>query len=203
MKTGRIITIGRQFGSGGREIGMKLGEALGIPVYDKEILERAAKESGLSPAVMHTYDERPRSLLFTAATDPYAFGMMSAGIDESVENRALSATMKTIWKIEQEGPCIIIGRGADYFLKNQDNCLKIFIYAPLADRIRTVEKRENLTEDKAKKLIAQTDKKRAAFYNFYTMKQWGAMESYDICINSSCHGIEGTVKILSEMAAYY
>lgn len=202
MKTERIITIGRQFGSGGREVGMKLAERLEIPVYDKELLERAAKESGLSEAVIKTYDEKPRSLLFTAATDPYAFGMMSAGIDESVENKAISAYMKAIWKIEKEGPCVIVGRGADYFIKNQESGLKVFVYAPLEDRIRTIMKRENLPEDKARKLINQTDKKRAAYYNFYTMKQWGAMESYDVCINSSYHGIEGTVEILAQMAAY-
>lgn len=202
MKTERIITIGRQFGSGGREVGIKLAEKLEIPVYDKELLERAAKESGLSEAVIKTYDEKPRSLLFTAATDPYAFGMMSAGIDESVENRAINASMKAIWKIEKEGPCIIVGRGADYFVKNQENCLKVFIYAPMEDRIRTIMERENLPEDKAKKLITQTDKKRAAYYNFYTMKQWGAMESYDVCINSSYHGIDGTVEILAQMAMY-
>ena len=99
MNTKRIITIGRQFGSGGREVGQKLAERLGIPYYDRELLVRTAKESGLSEAVLKNYDERPRSLLFTAATDPYAFGMLSAGVDESIENRALNATMKTIWAI--------------------------------------------------------------------------------------------------------
>ena len=201
MKTEHVITIGRQFGSGGREIGAKLAKKLEIPVYDKEILDRAAQESGLSEAVIKTYDEKPRSLLFTAATDPYAFGMMSAGVDETVENRALNASMKAIWKIEKEGPCVIIGRGADYFLKDQENVLKVFIYAPMEDRIKAVMKREDIPEDRAKKMITQIDKKRAAYYNFYTMKRWGAMESYDICINSSCHGIDGTVDILAMIAS--
>ncbi len=201
MTTQYVITIGRQFGSGGRQIGTKLGERLGIPVYDKEILARAAKESGMSEAVIQTYDEKPRSLLFTAATDPYAFGMMSAGVDESVENRALNASMRAIWKMEKEGPCVIIGRGADYFLKNQENALKVFVYAPLEERIQEVMRREELSEDKAKKMIAQIDKKRAAFYNFYTMKRWGAMESYDICLNSARYGIDGTVDILERMAS--
>ena len=103
MKTERIITIGRQFGSGGREVGIKLAEKLEIPVYDKELLERAARESGLSEAVIKTYDEKPRSLLFTAATDPYAFGMMSAGIDESVENRAENRKRGTLYHHRKRG----------------------------------------------------------------------------------------------------
>ena len=103
--------------------------------------------------------------------------------------------MRAIWKMEKEGPCVIIGRGADYFLKNQENALKVFIYAPLEERIQEVMRREELSEDKAKKMIAQIDKKRAAFYNFYTMKRWGAMESYDICLNSARYGIDGTVDL--------
>lgn len=199
MNTKRIITIGRQFGSGGREVGQKLAERLGIPYYDRELLIRTAKESGLSEAVLKNYDERPRSLLFTAATDPYAFGMLSAGVDESIENRALNATMKTIWAIEKEGPCVIIGRAADYFLKNPEEALKVFIYAPMDIRIKTVMAREDLTEDKARKLILQTDKKRAAFYNFYTMKEWGAMASYDICLNSGMIGVDGAVDTLEKI----
>lgn len=201
MKTNRIITIGRQFGSGGREVGQKLAQRLEIPCYDKELLQRAAKESGLSEAVIKNYDERPRSLLFTAATDPYAFGLLSAGVDESVENKALNAAMKAIWKIEKEGPCVIIGRAADYFLKNQEDALKVFVYAPLETRIKTIMEREKLSEDKARKLILQTDKRRAAYYNFYTMKQWGDMASYDVCINSEMNGIDGTVDILERIAS--
>ncbi len=199
MRTDKIITIGRQYGSGGLEIGKRLAERLGIPCYDREILELAARKSGLSESVMKNFDEKPRSLLFTAATDPYAFGLLGAGIDESVENKALNASMKAIWDIETNGPCVIVGRAADYFLKNSDHAIKVFIYAPLESRIKTVMERDGLTEDKAKKRIQQIDKKRAAYYNFYTMKQWGDMTSYDICIDSSKNGYDRVVDILEKV----
>lgn len=200
MRTERIITIGRQYGSGGLEIGKRLAERLQIPCYDREILSRAAQKSGLSESVMKNYDEKPRSLLFTAATDPYAFGLLSAGIDESVENKAINASMNAIWDIEKEGPCVIVGRAADSFLKDSDNALKVFIYASMEARIKTVMERDGLTEEKAKRRIQQIDKKRAAYYNFYTMKQWGAMESYDICIDSSTNGYDKVVDLLEMMA---
>lgn len=200
MRTDRIITIGRQYGSGGLEIGKRLAERLEIPCYDREILELAARKSGLSENVIKSYDEKPRSLLFTAATDPYAFGLLSAGIDESVENKAINASMKAIWDIESNGPCVIVGRAADYFLKDAEHALKVFIYASLDARIKTVMARDGLSEDKAKKRIQQIDKKRAAYYNFYTMKQWGDMTSYDICIDSSRNGYDKTVDILEKIA---
>lgn len=201
MRTDRIITIGRQYGSGGLEIGKRLAERLGVPCYDEEILELAAKKSGLSENVMKSYDEKPRSLLFTAATDPYAFGLLGAGIDESVENKAINASMRAIWEIEKEGPCVIVGRAADYFLKDSDNALKVFIYASMDTRIKTVMERDGLPEDKAKRRIAQMDKKRAAYYNFYTMKQWGEMTSYDICIDSGRNGYDGCVDIIEKIVS--
>ena len=199
MRTDRIITIGRQYGSGGLEIGKRLAERLGIPCYDKEILELAAKKSGLSENVIKSYDEKPRSLIFTAATDPYAFGLLGAGIDESVENKAINASMRAIWEIEKGGPCVIVGRAADYFLKDSDSALKVFVYASMDARIQTVMERDGLPEDKAKKRIQQIDKKRAAYYNFYTMKQWGDMTSYDICIDSSRNGYDGCVDIIEKI----
>lgn len=199
MKENQIITIGRQYGSGGRQIGQELAKRLGIPCYDKEVMVRASKESGLSEEIIKSYDEKPRSIFFTSAADTYSFGAISTGTDDTIENRAINATVQAIWKMESEGSCVIIGRAADYFLKNQENVFKVFIYAPMEDRIREVAERDNLPPEKARRRIIQVDKKRAAYYNFYTMKQWGDIKSYDLCINSSMRGIDGTVDILEKI----
>lgn len=196
MKENQIITIGRQFGSGGRQVGQQLAEKLGIPCYDKEVLARAAEHSGLSEKIIKNYDEKPRSIFFSSASDSYTFGVVGAGADDTIENRAMKATMQALWHIEEEGSCIIIGRAADYFLKHQENLIRVFIYAPMEFRIAEVSRRDGIPEDKARRRILQADKKRAAYYNFYTMKQWGDLQSYDICINSAMRGVEGTADIL-------
>ena len=195
---GHIITVGRQFGSGGREIGIRLAKALNVPFYDKELLRKAAEKSGLCEKIFENFDERPKSLLYAIAMDAYPLGF-SGSAGESLEQQVHLAIFKTIRHIAEEGPCVIIGRCADYALADRDNVLKIFIDAPMEKRIETVAQRENLTPEKARQLILKTDKRRASYYEYYSSKRWGAVDGYDFCLNSSALGLSGTVELVRTM----
>lgn len=192
-----VITIGRQFGSNGREIGKRLAERLDIPFYDKEILGEAAKHSGLSENILKSLDEKHnKSFLYSLVMDPYSYGFSSSGYHTNLNQQAFQATYDTIKKIGESGPCVIVGRCADYALRHNKNLVRVFIYAPLENRIETVSKRFDLSEDKARTQINKEDKGRAAYYNYYTSKKWGDMNSYDICINSGLLDIDKTVDYL-------
>ena len=194
-----IITIGRQFGSNGREIGRLLAERLGIPFYDKEILNETAKKSGLSEAVLKELDERPtKSFLYSLVMDPYSYGFTPTGYHPNLNQQAFQATYDTIKDIAEQGSCVIVGRCADYALRHNPDLKSIFIYAPIEKRIETIMKRFDLTEDKAKSQINKEDKGRASYYNYYTSKKWGSIDSYDICINSSLMSAEKTVDFIIE-----
>lgn len=200
MKT--IITIGRQFGSGGKEIGIRVAKELGIPFYDKEILREAAKKSGLCEKILENFDEQPKSLLYTIAMDSYMFALPGTGVGDSLEQQVYLATFNTIRHLAQEGPCVIIGRCADYALADDPNHLSIFIHAPLADRVERVAKRQNLPPDKARAVIIKTDKRRASYYEYYSSQRWGAVDSYDFCLNSSFLGLGRTVELIQAIVAH-
>ena len=197
MKT--IITIGRQFGSGGKEVGIRVAKELGIPFYDKELLQEAAKKSGLCEKIFENFDERPKSLLYSIAMDSYMFSLPGSGAGESLEQQVYLATYDTIRHIASQGPCVIIGRCADYALADDPNRLSLFIYAPMDVRIARVAKRQNLTPEKARQLILKTDKRRASYYEYYSAQRWGAVESYDFCLDSSALGLGGTVELIRTM----
>lgn len=194
MKT--VLTIGRQFGSGGKEIGIRVSRELGIPFYDKELLQEAAKKSGLCEKIMDHFDERPKSLLYSIAMDSYMFTLPGAGVGESLEQQVYLATFNTIRQLADKGPCVMIGRCADYALADHPNHMSIFIHAPLDDRIERVMRRQNLSPEKARSLINKTDKRRASYYEYYSSRRWGAVESYDYCLNSSFLGTGGTVELV-------
>jgi len=194
MKT--IITIGRQFGSGGKEIGIRLAKELGIPFYDKELLSEAARTSGLCEKIVENFDERPKSLLYSIAMDSYSFALPGVGVSESLEQQVYLATFNTIRRIAEEGPCVMIGRCADYVLQDNPNHLSLFIHAPLETRVKRICETENLTEEKARQLITKTDKRRAAYYEYYSSKRWGALDSYHFCLDSSYLGISRTVELI-------
>ncbi len=197
MKT--IITIGRQFGSGGKEVGIRVAKELGIPFYDKELLQEAAKKSGLCEKIFENFDEKPKSLLYSIAMDSYMFSLPGSGAGESLEQQVYLATYDTIRQIASQGPCVIIGRCADYALADDPNRLSLFIYAPMDVRIARVAKRQNLTPEKARQLIIKTDKRRASYYEYYSAQRWGAVESYDFCLDSSALGLGGTVELIRTM----
>lgn len=194
-----VITVGRQYGSGGREIGTMLAEKLGIAYYDDMLLKEAAKESGLCEDLFHSFDERPKSFLYSIAMDPYSFSMNSVTARGNIEQQVYLATYETIKKLADKGPCVLIGRCADYALKDRDDVINIFITAPLENRIERVAKRNDISLEEAKDRIKKTDKSRASYYNYYSSKDWGEAKSYDLCIDSSLLGIEGTVELLEKM----
>lgn len=195
-----IITIGRQYGSAGYEIGKKLAEDLGIQLYDKEMLKRAAKESGLCEELFETHDEKPtNSFLYSLVMDTYSLGYSSSSYaDIPINHKVFLAQFDTIKKIAEEGPCVMVGRCADYALEDYDNVMNVFIYADLDQRIRRVAREFNLTDAKAKDIILKNDKKRASYYNYYTNKEWGNAKGYDLCLNSGKLGIDGTVRVIKE-----
>ncbi len=196
-----VITIGRQFGSGGRDIGEKLAVHYGIAFYDKDLLKRAAKESGICPELFENNDEKPTSsFLYNLVTDTYSFGYSSPYIEMPLSHKVFLAQFDTIKKIAQEGPCVIVGRCADYALSDFKDRISIFIYAPLEDRIRRITEKYPDVNDpsKIKDMIVKTDKSRANYYNYYSSKKWGRADSYDLCVNSSILGIDGTVDLISD-----
>lgn len=198
MKT--IVTIGRQFGSAGREIGNKLANELGIPFYDKELLTRAAKESGFCEEMIHAHDERPtNSFLYNLVMDTYSFGYNSAAlVDMPISQKIFLAQYDAIKKIAEEGSCVIVGRCADYALADNENLLSIFIQGDMDVKIKRIMEKYDLPEAKAKDMILKKDKQRQSYYNYYSSKKWGMAASYDLTVNSSVLGIDGTVKLLKQ-----
>ena len=183
-----IITIGRQYGSGGRFIAKKLAEELGIKFYDNELLAKAAVESGLSNHVIETYDEKKDGLF--SGVVPSAFS-----VDLSLGQKVFLAQFEAIKKVAENESAVIVGRCADYVLEDMDNVVNIFITAPLKDRIERAIKYYNVEQKKADAIVLKMDKKRASYYNFYSDKKWGKADTYDLCINSSI-GIDESVKII-------
>ncbi|CUX50652.1 cytidylate kinase-like family protein [Clostridium sp. C105KSO13] len=200
MKTNTIITIGRQFGSAGREIGYKVADDFGIKLYDKEMLMRAAKESGISEEIFETHDEKPtNSFLYSLVMDTYSMGYTgSTYADMPINHKVFLAQFDAIKKIADDGPCILIGRCADYALESYENVVSVFINADLDTRIRRIARKYDLTDAKAKDMITKTDKKRSSYYNYYTNKKWSDAESYELCLNSGELGVEGTAKAIEQ-----
>ena len=190
MKTNTIITIGREFGSAGREIGIKL--------YDKEMLARAAKESGICEEIFESHDEKPTSsFLYSLVMDTYSMGYSgNTYTDMPINHKVFLAQFDAIKKIADEGPCILVGRCADYALESYKNVVSVFIHADLDARIRRIARIYNLTDAKAKDMILKTDKKRAGYYNYYTNKKWSDSKSYELCLTSSELGIDGTANAI-------
>ena len=194
-----IITVGRQFGSGGHEIAEKLAKKLDIPFYDKELLKRAAKESGLCEEIFENFDEKPSSsFLYSLVMDPYSLGYSGNGYEMPLNHKVFLAAFDTIKKIADEGPSVIVGRCADYALQDYDNVISVFIKAPIDDRIKRISDKYELTELKAKDMIYKKDKQRAGYYNYYSTKKWADIKSYDLIIDSMVLGVEGTVELLAD-----
>ena len=194
-----IITIGRQYGSGGREIGQKLAKKLGIKCYDSELLSIAAKESGLCEEVFKAHDEKPtNSFLYSLVMDTYhPYG--SAGmIDVPLSQKIFLAQFETIKTIAKKESCVFVGRCADYALQDDFDITSIFVTSDFESKVKRVCDRQHVTPAKAKELIIRTDKKRASYYNYYTTKKWGNSSSYDLCINSEKLGIDNAVDLICE-----
>lgn len=195
-----VITIGRQFGSGGHEIGEKVAAYFGIKYYDRELLTRAAKESGFCEEMLQNHDEMPtNSFLYNLVMDTYSFGYnTSAFVDMPISHKVFLAQFDAIKKIAEEEPCVIVGRCADYALADYKNCIHLFIYGDEEHKIKRIMEKYDLTESKARDMMIKKDKQRQSYYNYYSTKKWGRADSYDLCVNSSILGVEGTVKLIAQ-----
>jgi cytidylate kinase len=194
-----IISIGRQFGSGGGEIGRNLARELDIPYYDRELLSMAAQESGLCTEVFEKADEQESSGLSYAFSLGFSPSGMYIPYDDILSNEKLFLLQsETIRNLAEKESCVIIGRCSDYILRDNPACLSFFIHNTLDNRIRRVAERENTNAARAKEMIVRADKSRAAYYNYYTNKQWGAASSYNFSIDVSILGIDETVTFLKD-----
>ena len=179
-----IITISRQFGSGGREIGEALAKKLNIPCYDKELISLAAKESGVDPEIFKNVDEKAtNSLLYSLSMGLYSFGTNFNADRLPVNDKLYILQHKIIKKLADEGSCVFVGRCADYILKDRNDIVRLFIYADMDYRIERAVELKGVKRSKAEQAIHKTDKSRANYYNFYSGNRWGLTENYDLCIN--------------------
>ena len=195
-----VINIGRSLGSGGRAIGRLLQKELNIAYYDREILNLAAKESGLCAEIFEHADEKNRFLRTLGNMIPFIGGSESFYPGELSEENLFRIQADAIRKAAADHSCIFIGRGADYVLREFPRCVNVFVTADMKDRIRAVCQHENVNEQKARERIEQVDKERARFYNFFTSGTWGAAATYDLCINSSILGMEGSADFIKQFA---
>ena len=191
-----IITIGRQFGSGGREIGKKLADQLGVPFDDKELLELAAEQSGISRDVIENYDEMPtNSLLYSLSMGNY--GMGGGGpFTMPINHQIFLAQFDAIQKLSADGACVIVGRCADYALSKYPHLVSVFVHAEMKKRVERVCRLYNLSDKEAAERIIKVDKKRASYHNFYSTKKWGNADSYHLSVDSGAIGIDGTVDLI-------
>ncbi|MCQ4023393.1 MULTISPECIES: AAA family ATPase [unclassified Ruminococcus] len=197
MSCKHVITIGRQFGSGGRELGIALAKKLGIKYYDKELISLAAKESGYNPEIFENVDERAtNSLLYSLSMGIYNLGNGYAPMRDMPVNDQLYLLQHKIIRELAAEPCVIVGRCADYILRNNKNLLRIFVYANLEDRVKNAVEIHNVPENKAESIIKKTDKTRANYYNFYSNQKWGSVENYDLCLNTSTISRESAVNMI-------
>ena len=197
MANERIITIARQFGSGGREIGEELAKALGIKCYDKELISLAARESGVDPEVFNSVDEKAtNSLLYSLSMGLYSFGNSYSGDSLPVNDRLYLLQHKIIKQIASEGPCVIVGRCADYVLRDKKNIVRLFICADMDYRIERAVEVKGIKKEKAAQVIHKTDKLRANYYNFYSGIKWGEPENYDLSVNRTKLTVQQTVSVV-------
>lgn len=198
-KTDAVITIGRQYGSAGRQIGQEVARYFGIKCYDKELLEHAANDSGICKELFENHDEKPtNSFLYSLVMDTYSFGYSATGgfTNMPMNHKVFLAQFDAIKKLAGQGPCVMVGRCADYALADYKNCFSVFIHADLDWRIERICQKHQKKPSEAKDMILKTDKSRASYYNYYTNKKWGEASGYSLSIDSSKFGIDGAVKAI-------
>lgn len=197
----RVITVGRQFGSGGRDVGQKIAAALGIPYYDKELVEKAAEKSNISSEAVKEIDERAtNSLLYSIVTGGFGMKGLNTPLfyEMPMNDKFFIAQSEVIKELAREGDCVIVGRCADYVLENEADVdiFSLFIYAPIDFRTMRVARDLNLPENRAKDHIQKTDKQRRTYYDYYTSRSWGNMTNYDLCINTGKISIDKAAELV-------
>lgn len=197
MKKDIIITIGRQFGSGGKCVAEVLGRKLGIPVYDQELIMKAAQESGFSAEFFEQSDEKRR---FFSLSSIFATAYSSETENYMSDKGLFRIQCETIRNIAAQGPAVIVGRCSDYVLRDMENKLDVFLTSPPEKRAARVAKRQGVDYAKAMEIVEREDRNREEYYNYYTFGNWGVASNYDICIDSSKVGDEGAADIIIEYA---
>ena len=188
-----LITIGRQYGAGGKGVAEILGERLGIPVYDNELLRKAAEESGISPALFRRSDERKR---FFSLANLFGINRSTSYSPTAIDGAELfKYQSQAIRDIAAQGSAIFLGRASDYVLRDMQ-CLDVFICAPLADRVKRVCERTEMDAAEAEKYILKKEKARRDYYNFFTLGDWGVASNYDLCLDSSLLGLDGCADLI-------
>lgn len=193
------ITIGRQFGSGGREIGKKVAQALGIPYYDKELLAVAAKESGLSHQFLESYDEKPTNSFFYSLVMGQQ-NLLHGAHGVTVEQLAAKAQREAVLSVAGQGSCVIVGRCADYLLRDKPGLVRVFVCADWDKRIERVCQRDGVGPKEAEEKMRRMDKTRGAYYTFHTDRKWSDAATYDLCVNSSRKGLDAAVELILAFA---
>ncbi len=191
-----IINIGRQFGCGAKDVADAIGRRTGIPVYDSELLKKAAQDFGFSESLFSGSDEKKRCFSLSSIFNSNIFGCSSMNDDASL----FAMQAEAIKNIARNGSAIIIGRAANYILRDCDCCLNVFLTSPIEERAKRVAERENMDREKALEHIARMEKEREAYYNTFTFGNWGMASTYDLCVDTSLLGVEGTADLILEFA---
>lgn len=197
---GKIITVGRQLGSGGRRIGKLLAERLDYKFYDKDIIAEIAKENGLSATLFDGIDEKPtNSFLYALVMGVQSGKGLYYQYNDILNGDNIFRIQSDIIKnIAKDGSCVIVGRCADYILRNSESLVRLFIYADKDARIKTLTERNGVSEKEAASAISKADKRRANFYNFYTNQSWGHVENYDLALNAGTLEPDAAVDVICE-----
>ncbi len=196
-----VITIERQAGSGGRQIGKIIAEKMGARCYDEELIERAAKDSGIAEELFRQHDEKPTSsFLYSLVMDTYSLGYSSSFVEMPINHKIFLAQFESIKNIAQNESCVIIGRCADYALCDLVYTVSVFVSCEDDVRIKRLMKQRELDEKKAKELMIKTDKDRASYYNYYSNKKWGDARSYDFCISTTDLEYDAAADIILDFA---
>ncbi|RHO80933.1 cytidylate kinase-like family protein [Clostridiaceae bacterium AF42-6] len=196
-----MVTISRQYGSGGRYIGENLAKAMGVPCYDEKLIDMVAKESGFAQSFVAEKGERMTgSLLFNIASSlSFANNVFSTNNGVTLQDEIYFTQNRIIKELADKGPCVIVGRCADYILREREDCLNVFIFADNESKIERAEKYFNITREEAPAVLKKKDKARANHYKYYTDQEWGMASNYDLCLNSGLIGIEGCVKAIQQV----
>ena len=196
----KIVTISRQYASGGREVAEKLAAEYGIPFYDRALIARAAKESGFAEAAFDNVEMKAtNSLLYSVAMGMNAYGSPDIGYTHlSLDDRIYIAQSDVIRKVADEGPCIIVGRCADYVLRERKDVINIFVWSSMPFRIKRAVERDGIEPEKAEETIIRMDKRRANYYNYHAVERWGAVTNYHLAIQNDFRGVDKTVEVIKQ-----
>ena len=196
----KVITISRQYASGGREVAEKLAKEYSVPFYDRAPIAKAAKESGFAEAAFDNVEMKAtNSLLYSIAMGMNAYGSPDLGYTHlSLDDRIYIAQSDIIRKVADEGPCIIVGRCADYVLRERKDTVNIFIWSSMPFRIKRAIERDGVEPDKAEETITRMDKRRANYYNYHAIEKWGVVTNYHLSIQNDFRGVDKTVEVIKQ-----